>query len=589
MSDFIFYSFHTADEYYAKKGDELRACLSELGIPFHIEKVDIPEGKTWPDLCRQKIKMIYDFCELHVDKKVFWIDADCVVSEIPYFVKDFSADVIGFQRGFGNPMKIGYSFKARFWEPCFIGINNTPMARKFIADAHRSEQLFNGSATDDYFFEESWRKNCQNISYQIIPSKYAVLKGRKKLSEDDISPFFFFGASGNVKEFKGKVSQHTAIYANKDNSSSLEEYKQKIRAKLSRIYYKVKGEVSKRLPHNVKANFKKIKHADQIIDDKTFKIKAISGASAGNDETIEQLIISKGGRKNLSDRQGKIIEQAGSISSYLSYGEGSNKNDVIDLAWWINPEPGNFGDWLSPYIFSRISNRSVQYVSPQKRKIESPHYFSVGSIGKFTQENSIVMGTGISRKTAELNPAATYLSVRGPRTRDRVIACGGKCPDIFGDPAILMPLLYQPKALNKKGKVALVRHFTHKSVPVKLPENVEELNILCSTPGDIERFIDRLCSYDYVLSTAMHAFIICQAYNIPCGLVNFEGLERSVHGDGMKYFDYFEGVSLRGRKPEIISPDLMNRDLSLLVTQDEISKKVILDLESLFKDELILL
>ena len=87
----------------------------------------------------------------------------------------------------------------------------------------------------------------------------------------------------------------------------------------------------------------------------------------------------------------------------------------------------------------------------------------------------------------------------------------------------------------------------------------------------------------------MHAFIICQAYNIPCGLVNFEGLERSVHGDGMKYFDYFEGVSLRGRKPEIISPDLMNRDLSLLVTQDEISKKVILDLESLFKDELILL
>ncbi len=582
MKDIVVYSFHTADKYYCEKGQELRESLQKLGVQFQIDEIEIPEGKTWADLCREKISMLYNFCIAHEGKKVFWIDADCILSELPKFVADFSADIIGFQRGFGDPQKIGYNFKARFWEPCMIGINCTSGGRQFIKDAYLIEREFEGMATDDYFFEESWRKNCTSMSFQIIPSSYAYLPGRRRKAAEGITPFFHFGASGNVKEFKGKVIQHKRL--NEDDATILAILTRDIPR---RIYARLRSYLARILPNKIREKLAGKQSLNDRANNKFLKIKAINSAIAGDGVAIEKLLESRGGESNLSMQQGAIIHQARSVLSYR--GTNAPGPGLIDLAWWINPEPGNFGDWLSPYIFNKISGRNVRYVNPQRQRVQEAHYFSVGSIGKFLKSSSIVMGTGVSAVDAVLNPNARYRSVRGPRTHSLVKAAGGDCPELFGDPAILMPLLYQAKAVQKTNKIGLVRHFTHKSIPISLPDNVEELDILCSAPAELESFIDKLHEYDYVLSSAMHAYIICQAYGIPCGLINFEGAEASVHGDGLKYHDYFEGVSLPSRMPTVIPGNLRGRDLSLLVSKEDISRKVILDLESMFKDELILL
>jgi len=206
MNNIIICSFFTDDSYYRSKKVELTNSLEKLGLASDIQLLSIPEGMVWSDICRKKITFLSEMCDKHQDKKVFWIDVDCSLEYLPDFIADSSADIIGFARGFSSPMKVGYHLRSRFWEPCFLGINNSPMGRKFIKDADRLEKTFEQSATDDYFFEEAWRKNCDDLSYQVIPSKYRV-------GVFDQTGFFNFGASGNVEEFKGKVVQHEKDYS----------------------------------------------------------------------------------------------------------------------------------------------------------------------------------------------------------------------------------------------------------------------------------------------------------------------------------------------------------------------------------------
>ena len=56
---------------------------------------------------------------------VFWIDVDCRITHLPDYVRDSTADLIGFQRSFRSPLQIGYHNRTRFWEPSFWGVNAT--------------------------------------------------------------------------------------------------------------------------------------------------------------------------------------------------------------------------------------------------------------------------------------------------------------------------------------------------------------------------------------------------------------------------------------------------------------------------------
>src|SRR5690606_32377628 len=128
-------------------------------ITHELREIAKQPGQDWADLCRQKIPFLQSVCEQYPDRRVFWIDVDCSLLDLPEWVASFTADLIGFQRGFSAPMTIGYAHRTRFWEPCFLGINATELGRAFVADAARLEASSSVKATDDYFFEESWRTN----------------------------------------------------------------------------------------------------------------------------------------------------------------------------------------------------------------------------------------------------------------------------------------------------------------------------------------------------------------------------------------------------------------------------------------------
>jgi hypothetical protein len=100
--DIVICSFHTADDHYRSFADRLRTDLTELGVTHEIGEVVKGDGEDWADICRKKVGDLSDVCARHSEQKVFWVDVDCHVLGLPDYVVDFSADLIGFQRGFGG-------------------------------------------------------------------------------------------------------------------------------------------------------------------------------------------------------------------------------------------------------------------------------------------------------------------------------------------------------------------------------------------------------------------------------------------------------------------------------------------------------
>jgi hypothetical protein len=222
-------------------------------------------------------------------------------------------------------------------------------------------------------------------------------------------------------------------------------------------------------------------------------------------------------------------------------------------------------------MISHYTDARIVLQSPVKPAAK-PHLISLGSIGRFIKSNSVVIGTGISTDDIELNRKAQYVSVRGPITARVLKQSGGPDVEAFGDPGLALSRVIPVNRGATNGKIAFIRHFSHTSAPMQLPENVEELSVLMSRPTDIVEFVGKLAQYDAVITSAMHVMITCQSYGIPCGLVTFEGYEENVHGSGIKYGDYAQGAGVEVMNPQVVPLDLRSANLDNLIRDIKVSE-----------------
>lgn len=583
--DILICSFYTPGGYYEECAERFSECVHNLGLSLHLEELVVPEGKTWPEICRKKIPYLYRVRQQSRGKKLFWVDVDCQLIDMPDFIGRSSADIIGFQRGFGNPLAIGYANKTRFWEPCFLGFNATEGADRFLECAYELERTLDINATDDYFFEEAWRREAQNLSFQIIPSVLSKPTHERR--------FFIFGSSSNVQKFKGTVRQHEApdglqkkkpagSHAVKGISHTpLPIRKDSFLRKLARehlpepvIRFIIANRerfralvADKKGESAVSGDSSSISLRNFAILVKKQYVYGESPATASLDELIERVENRQSARA--------VLEWGAAFKDYRDY---SGERSPIDLVWWDTPSPGNFGDWLSPYIITRISGRPVTYRKPGVR-LSRPHVVAIGSIIKFAQKGSVVLGTGIANAGTRIDPGARFESVRGPHTADCVRESGGIVPEVFGDLGILMSRIYPKQRTHETmtGVVGLVRHIRHQEMDLKLPSYVEEYSIWSARPGALEALVDFVITKDFVITSAMHCYIVCQSYGISCALVTFKGAEDVVPGDGIKYKDYHGGVGLRERLPDVIPTDLTNIDLQQWVSDDRVPLRLIDD------------
>jgi len=562
-------SFYTADDYYRSHGARLKANLESLGIPYELREIAKQPGDDWADICRKKVGFIAEVCAANPDKKVFWTDVDCEIFSIPDFILNSTADIIGFQRGFSTPARIGYENRGRFWEPCFWGINTTPQARSMVAAAAEFEAVATVKATDDFFFEAAWRAISPNMTFQIIPSNCAVDKGRGSLEGHEV--FFRFGSSGQVDNFKNKVVQH------KGNN--------KKRFGLKKELLKFAQVVEEKLPEDLSNKARSIVDASGVTGFLTGKkhqnvsskiIGEIVAAGKAGDAVKFNSSFADLQSTSLPTRNESAAIKA--ASSYLSYSSKPSEKKIY-LSWWENPYPGNYGDWLTPYIFSHYTQNRIIFQGLTSRAIKK-HIVSLGSVGRFIKSNSVVVGTGVSSFKYPINTKADYVSVRGPHTADLLVQSGGPKIESFGDPGVVLSKILPLTRGATNGRIALVRHHTHLQAPVILPNNFDELSVLLSHPDDIVSFIKKLNEYDSVITSAMHVLITCQSYGIPCALVVFKGFEEYVHGDGIKYLDYALGAGVKAISPTPINPKFDWKEIKPLLETIQVSDSKIAEVEA---------
>ena len=571
----IICSFFTGDEYYKSHALRLQANLEELGIAYELRQISKRKDEDWADICRKKVGFIAEVCAANPNKKVFWIDVDCEIFSIPNFILHSTADIIGFQRGFSSPANIGYANRGRFWEPCFWGINTTAQARKMITAAAEFEQAATVKATDDFFFEEAWRALSPNMTFQIIPSNCAVDKGAGTLESHEV--FFRFGSSGQVDNFKKKVEQH------KGNTKKKLGPKKQLLEFAKLVEEKLPETISTRLRLVVDASgvtgFLTGKKHNNLSGDAVREL-LIAGKSGDSAKYKEALSVFR--RKVLPNRyESAAIKVA---ASFMAYSDKPGKNE-ISLSWWENPYPGNFGDWLTPFIFSHYTESKINFQGLTAR-VAKKHLVSLGSVGRFIKSNSVVVGTGVSSFKHAINPKADFVSVRGPHTADLIVQSGGPKIENFGDPGVVLSRILPLTRGATNGRIALVRHYTHLQAPVKLPENFDELSVQLSHPEEIVTFIETLMEYESVVTSAMHVLITCQSYGIPCALVVFKGFEEYVHGDGIKYIDYALGADVKAISPTLINPKLDWREIEPITETIKVPELKISEVEMAIKEGL---
>ena len=279
----------------------------------------------------------------------------------------------------------------------------------------------------------------------------------------------------------------------------------------------------------------------------------VMAGQRGETAEVRELSARLAGNRNLSGREVNALRVANSFAAYASR---ESDEPPLTLVWWPRPFPGNFGDWLSPFVLSTTTRRPVLF-QPPAAPSDAPNLVMAGSIAHHIRPRSVVVGTGVPRADIDVAAGARYVSVRGPLTAAAVQRAGGPEVDSFGDPGLLVSRLLPVDRASVNGRLALVRHHAHTELPVTLPDDMEEHSVLVSTPGDIAAFVADLHRYNGVVTSSLQVLITCHSYGIPCTPVSFRGFEGSSIGTRMRYRDYAVGAGLEDSwQPEPVDLDL---------------------------------
>lgn len=219
-------------------------------------------------------------------------------------------------------------------------------------------------------------------------------------------------------------------------------------------------------------------------------------------------------------------------------------------AYW-GTEEDNFGDLLNKNILDYCG---VQYKHTTDHG--DANLFCIGSVIRLAKRNSVILGSGIIKSgTPEvLDPTNIYEFVRGPRTRERVLAAGCKCPEIYGDPALLVSRFVDP--LPKKYSVGFVPHYKHKNKYTKDLARDKEWEFIDVSNKDPIAVVQKITQCDRIVSTSLHGIIVAHAYGIPAAHLNVAGDDfEKLYGENTKFVDYYESVQLKHKNRDIDNLD----------------------------------
>lgn len=227
----------------------------------------------------------------------------------------------------------------------------------------------------------------------------------------------------------------------------------------------------------------------------------------------------------------------------------------------------NWGDDIN-YWFLReiVDGRIISYDWSLLTRHTSRHYImGIGSLLTIVPlDNSIIWGSGVMSSTDGFsgNPKEVR-AVRGPLTRNRLLEAGIVCPEVYGDPALLLPKYYSPK-VEKKYRVGIIPHYKDQKSPImlKFQNNKDVLIIDIRNYNNWLDFIDQINQCDAILSTSLHGLIVSEAYGVPNVWIKLHDSERD---DDIKYHDFFLSIG-KDREPYVLDENVSMKELFIQVS-----------------------
>lgn len=206
----------------------------------------------------------------------------------------------------------------------------------------------------------------------------------------------------------------------------------------------------------------------------------------------------------------------------------------------------NFGDLLGPIVVDLLRQR--EGIAEGSAKGRSRTLFSVGSVLHEARDGDVVWGSGMNGKKRPEQHEFSKLdvrAVRGPRTAAFLRGMGVEVPDVYGDPALLLPVLMPEMAdwtQQKKRRIAVVPNFNERGRFADVEGYIDPL-------GDPFAIIREIAASERVVGSSLHGLVLAEALGIPA--VGFaSGVELP-----FKYEDYFAGTG-RGADDVVMATDL---------------------------------
>lgn len=217
------------------------------------------------------------------------------------------------------------------------------------------------------------------------------------------------------------------------------------------------------------------------------------------------------------------------------------KKNRVNLEWVDNK---NLGDALGPVVYNwMLARKNLNEDSPAYK---TAHLYTCGSLIAAGDFDAVVWGSGVhvfrnAEKLLFMKGVLNYdiRAVRGPLTRRVLIESGYDCPEVYGDPAIIMPLIYDTENTEKKYKVSIIQHYYNKDSDAG---DCHSINIATT---DYKQFIEEIKSSEKVISSSLHGIILAETYGVPAVFLNTGGY---VDNALIKYYDWYYSTNRRSVK-----------------------------------------
>lgn len=267
-----------------------------------------------------------------------------------------------------------------------------------------------------------------------------------------------------------------------------------------------------------------------------------------------------------------------------------HRKNIIPITGYMNfigsrVVPQNFGDDINYDLIKYFSGNeriiNIQNILFHKL-FQFNNYACIGSIIDIgcLNNNSTIWGSGCMFGNMPISPKKV-LSVRGALTRKVMIENGIECPEIYGDPALLLPLIY-PCKLEKKYKYGLIPHFKDLNL-----ENVIEFKKQYKDSAiiiDLKHYkkwqdiVNQINECEFIISSSLHGLIVSDAYGVPNIWIK---LSNNVTGGYFKFWDYFSSVKRKQEYPI----DLMNKRIEPKNLIDKLEyKPIIIDTDQIISN-----